>query len=138
MGRGARFGAVIPMSTVENLGANMTQYAIKVLISALVIVAVTELAKRSSFVGALVASLPLTSLLAFMWLYWDTGDATQVSSLSVNIFWLVLPSLALFLVLPLLLRLGWGFWLSLLGAIGVTVVCYAGMVAVLRRFGVSV
>ena len=115
----------------------MTEYAIKVLISALVIVAVTELAKRSTFIGAVVASLPLTSLLAFVWLYWDTGDAARVSSLSVSIFWLVIPSLALFLMLPLLLRLGWGFWFSLLGATGATVVCYAVMLIVLERLGVS-
>jgi hypothetical protein len=115
----------------------MAQYAIKVLLSALVIVAVTELAKRSSFIGALVASLPLTSLLAFIWLYWDTGDAARVSGLSISIFWLVIPSLALFLMLPLLLRLGWGFWLSLLGATGATVVCYGVMVTVLERLGVS-
>lgn len=115
----------------------MGQYVIRVLLSALVIVAVTELAKRSSLLGALVASLPLTSLLAFIWLYRDTGDAARVSSLSVSIFWLVIPSLALFLMLPLLLRFGWGFWLSLLGASGATVVCYGVMVIVLERLGVS-
>ena len=60
-----------------------------------------------------------------------------VSSLSVSIFWLVIPSLALFLMLPLLLRLGWGFWFSLLGATGATVVCYAVMLIVLERLGVS-
>ena len=115
----------------------MAQYVIRVLLSALVIVAVTELAKRSSLLGALVASLPLTSLLAFVWLYRDTGDVARVSSLSINIFWLVIPSLPLFLILPLLLRLGWNFWFSLLGATGATVVCYGVMVTVLERFGVS-
>ena len=67
---------------------------------------VSELAKRSSFWGAALASLPLTSLLAFVWLYLDTGDIQKVSSLSQGIFWLVLPSLLLFVVLPLLLRSG--------------------------------
>ena len=91
----------------------MLYYLLKVAISALIVVAVAEIAKRSSLSGALVASLPLTSLLAFVWLYLDTGDTAKVSSLSTGIFWLVLPSLALFLVLPLLLRLGWGFWSSI-------------------------
>ena len=72
-----------------------------------------------------------------MWLYWDTGDAARVSNLSISIFWLVIPSLALFLTLPLLLRFGWGFWVSLLGATGATVLCYGVMVTVLKRIGIS-
>ena len=115
--------------------SQMTEYAIKVLLSALVIVFVTELAKRSTLVGALIASLPLTSLLAFVWLYWDTRDASRVAGLSIDIFWLVLPSLALFLVLPYLIRLGWGFWISLLAAMAATVVCYGVTVVALRKFG---
>jgi hypothetical protein len=114
----------------------MTQYALKVLITALVVVAVSEVAKRSSVFAALVASLPLTSLLAFVWLYIDTRDAAKVASLSVDIFWLVIPSLALFLALPLFLRVGWGFWLSLLAACGVTAVCYASMLAIAKRIGI--
>jgi hypothetical protein len=113
----------------------MTYYAIKVLISAALVVLISELAKRNSLLGALVASLPVTSLLAFVWLYWDTGDAARVSSLSIDIFWLVIPSLALFLILPLLLRMGWGFWLSLLAALAVTAACYGLLFFVLRRLG---
>ena len=116
----------------------MGYFLLKVVISALVIVVAAELAKRSSVLGAVVASLPLTSLLAFVWLYLDTGDTARVSSLATGIFWLVLPSLGLFLVLPLLLRLGWGFWLSLLVASGVTVACYGLMVVALRKAGMGV
>jgi hypothetical protein len=115
----------------------MVYYAVKVLLSAVLIVLVTELAKRSTLAGALIASLPLTSLLAFVWLYWDTRDASRVAGLSIDIFWLVIPSLALFLALPLFIRLGWGFWSSLLAASAVTVACYGAMVVVLRRFGVG-
>jgi len=113
----------------------MLEYAVKVLISALVIVAVAEIAKRSALAGALLASLPLTSLLAFVWLYLDTGDTAKISSLSTAIFWLVLPSLALFLTLPAFLRLGWGFWFSLLAASASTLACYGLTVALLRRAG---
>ena len=115
----------------------MAYYALKIFVSALIVVAVSELAKRNTFVGALVASLPLTSLLAFIWLYWDTGDTARVASLSVNVFWLVLPSLALFLVLPLLIRWGLGLWVSLAGAIALTAVCYGILVAVLKRFSIE-
>lgn len=114
----------------------MVQYALKVLITALVVVTVSEMAKRNSVFAALVASLPLTSLLAFVWLYLDTRDAGKVASLSVDIFWLVIPSLALFLALPLFLRLGWGFWLSLLAACGLTAVGYASMLTLAKRVGI--
>ena len=110
-------------------------YTLKVLISAALIVLVSELAKRNSLLAALVASLPVTSLLAFVWLYWETGDAGRVSSLSLDIFWLVIPSLALLLALPLLLRMGWGFWISLPAAIAVTGLCYAVLLSLLRHLG---
>lgn len=111
----------------------MLYYTIKILLSAFIIVAVSEIAKRSSTLGALLASLPLTSLLAFVWLYLDTGEVEKVASLSADIFWLVLPSLALFLVLPLLLKMGWGFWLSLAASACVTAVCYALMLLLFKQ-----
>jgi hypothetical protein len=115
----------------------MLYYTIKILLSSLIIVAVSEIAKRSSMLGALLASLPLTSLLAFVWLYLDTGDVQKVASLSSDIFWLVLPSLALFLVLPLLLKMGWGFWLSLAVAMLVTAACYGVMLLLFKQFTVQ-
>jgi len=112
----------------------MLYYSIKIMLSALIIVAISEIAKRSSLLGALLASLPLTSLLAFVWLYLDTGDTQKVASLSSDIFWLVLPSLPLFLLLPWLLKLGWGFWLSLVMACVVAAVCYGMMLLAFKQF----
>jgi len=114
----------------------MAYYALKTIISALVIVAVSEIAKRSTILGALIASLPLTSLLAFIWLYWETHDTARISDLSLQIFWLVIPSLALFLVLPLFIRLGCGFWWSLLAAVGITAAGYGSLFWLLRRLHV--
>ena len=105
----------------------MWQYLSKVLITAVLVVAVAELAKRGSLWSAVLASLPLTSLLAFVWLYLDTRDGSRVADLSMSIFWLVLPSLVLLLVLPLLLRAGWSFWLSLAAAVAATAVAYGAM-----------
>jgi len=102
----------------------MTQYALKVLITALVVVAVAETAKRNSLVAAIIASLPLTSLLAFVWLYIDTRDSARVAALSLDIMWLVVPSLVLFALLPALLRLGWSFWTSLVTASACTALAY--------------
>ena len=115
----------------------MIYYAIKILLSSLVLVAVSEIAKRSSLLGALLASLPLTSLLAFVWLYVDTGDVHKVSALSADIFWLVLPSLPLFLVLPWLLKSGWSFWLSLGVAALVSAVCYGLLLLLIKQIAVQ-
>jgi hypothetical protein len=114
----------------------MLYYALKTIVSALIIVAITEVAKRSTVIGALIASLPLTSLLAFIWLYTETHDTARISSLSLEVFWLVIPSLALFLALPLFIRFGWGFWISLLAAIGLTAACYAALFWLLRRLAI--
>jgi len=116
----------------------MWQYALKIILSAIVLVAVSELAKRSSFWAAALASLPLTSLLAFVWLYLDTGDIGKVSALSQGIFWLVLPSLVLFIALPLLLRGGLNFWLSLAISCLATAVAYFGMVKLLEAVGIHI
>ncbi|HVX04751.1 MAG TPA: DUF3147 family protein [Rhodanobacteraceae bacterium] len=115
----------------------MLQYAIKVLITAVVVVAVSELGKRSSLWGAVLASLPLTSLLAFVWLYRSTGNVQAVASLSHGIFWLVLASLPLFLILPALLKGGVAFWPAFGASCVVTIGLYFGLVWVLGRFGVQ-
>lgn len=115
----------------------MTQYALKVLITALMVVAISEIAKRSSTLGAIIASLPLTSLLAFLWLYGDTGDTAKIAELSKGIFWYVLPSLVLFLALPFLLAQGFNFWISLAVSCGLTFAAYLAMTAILTRFGIA-
>jgi hypothetical protein len=115
----------------------MWQYAAKVGVSAVGIVAISEIAKRSSLWAAALASLPLTSLLAFVWLHVETGDVAQIASLSQGIFWLVLPSLVLFVLLPLLLRAGWSFWPSLGMSSAATACAYAATMWVLSKAGVT-
>lgn len=80
------------------------QYLVKTVISAVIIVTVSELSKRNQLLGGLIASLPVVSILAMIWLYLDTKSPEKVAALSMSIFWMVLPSLCLFLVLPLLLK----------------------------------
>jgi hypothetical protein len=115
----------------------MLYYILKYFVSALIIVLVSEVAKRSSGFAALIASVPLTSLLAIIWLHIDGSGSTQIAELSDQIFWLVLPSLAFFLVLPLLLKHGLGFWPSLGLSVTVTIVCYFVLLPLLRRAGVQ-
>ena len=116
----------------------MWYYATKVVISAVLIVAISEISKRSSVLGAILASVPLVSVIAMIWLYHDTGDTAKISALATSIFWLVIPSLALFVSLPILLKSGLGFYLSLTISIGVTIICYFAMLAALRAFGIQV
>lgn len=116
----------------------MLATATKIAITAILVVAIAEVAKRSSLLGAVLASIPLTSVLAMIWLYADTGDTGKVADLATGIFWLVLPSLVLFIALPLLLRAGWAFAPSLAVSCSLTVAAYFLMLAILKRFGIAI
>ncbi len=102
----------------------MLYFLSKTFISALIIAGTSELARRYTVWAALLASLPLTSILAFIWLYKDTKDNVKISELSYSIFWLVLPSLSFFLVLPFLLKQQWAFPTALLTSIMVMLLLY--------------
>ncbi|HLC08407.1 MAG TPA: DUF3147 family protein [Methyloceanibacter sp.] len=116
----------------------MLYATLKVLVTSVLVVAVSEAARRSTLLGAVLASLPLVSVLAFVWLYVDTGDTDKIASLAYGIFWLVLPSLVLFLALPFLLRHGIGFYPSLGLSIALTAGAYFLMTFALGRFGIAV
>jgi hypothetical protein len=109
----------------------MGQFTLKIIVSALLIAGASELARRSTLAGAVLVSLPLTSVLALLWLWRDTHDGDRIAAFSIDMLWLVPPSLLLFVVLPLMLRSGFGFWLSLACGIGATAASYAA--AVLMR-----
>jgi len=115
----------------------MLYYVIKAVASALVIVAISEIAKRSTAFAALVASLPLTSLLAFVWLRIEGTQSERIAELSGQIFWLILPSLLLFPLLALLLKSGISFWVSLGASIAATAGGYVLVLPLLRRIGVG-
>jgi hypothetical protein len=106
----------------------MVPFALKVFLSALLIAGSSELARRSTMAGAILISLPLTSLIAMLWLWRDTHDGERIAAFSVDMLWLVPPSLLLFIVLPLMLRSGFGFWLSLACGVGATMAAYAATV----------
>jgi hypothetical protein len=110
----------------------VSQFLLKVLISALVVAGASELARRYSLIGALLAALPLTSILAMIWLWRDNVPAAQIADFAGSIFWLVLPSLLLFIVMPLMLRAGYAFWPSLGVGCTLSVVGYAIGVYALR------
>jgi F0F1-type ATP synthase assembly protein I len=115
----------------------MIEQVLKVLLTSVLVVSASEAAKRSPLFGALIASLPLTSLMAMIWLYADTGDPEKVAALARGIFWLLLPSLVLLLVFPLLLRKGYAFAPSLALSIALTAAAYFAMLALLKWAGIS-
>ena len=94
------------------------QFLLKVLITIATVLVASALARRTGWLGALVASLPLTSLLVLSWLYADTHDATRVADLAMGIFWFVLGSLPFFIVLATALRHGWRIGPAFAAAIG--------------------
>jgi hypothetical protein len=113
------------------------QFLVKVILSALIIAGVSELGRRYSLFAAILASLPLTSILAISWLYYDTRDSGKVIELTQSIFWVVLPSLMFFLVLPLLLKAGVPFVTSLLSACVVMAASYWLYTLLLRQLGIA-
>ncbi len=107
----------------------------KYLITATVVVLVSELAKRSDKLGAFVAALPLVTVLVLIWLYVEKQPTEKIANHAWYTFWYVLPTLPIFLVFPTLLpRLG--FWLTLLASVLITMICFGVFALVLRRFGI--
>ena len=103
----------------------MLYLIIKAAISGAIVAAVSEIARRYPGWGGLVASLPLTSLLAMLWLWRDTSDVERIAELSTSTIWFFVPSVPLFIALPLLLRSGLGFWVSMALVIAGTLALYA-------------
>ena len=101
---------------------------LKTLISAIIIVAVSEIAKKYTWTAAIIVSLPLTSLLAFVWLYWDTKDSQKVIELSYSTIVMTVPSIVFFIVLPTLLKFKQNFVFSLIVSIISTAIAIAVLI----------
>ncbi|EGF90801.1 hypothetical protein ABI_22120 [Asticcacaulis biprosthecium C19] len=109
----------------------------KALISGCIIALVSELSKRLPAFGALVASLPLISILGMMWLWRDTHDPARMATHVEATFWYVLPSLPMFLLIPLMLRKGVAFYPALLAGCGLTIMLYLTMIYAAPKFGLK-
>jgi hypothetical protein len=110
----------------------------KGLLSGVIVIAASEVAKRSPTYGALLVSLPLMSILAMIWLWRDTGDNERIAALSEGTFWLVLPTLPMFLVLPALLKSGVSFWAALTASCALTIALYLVALWLLPKLGINV
>ena len=103
----------------------VTYLILKAALSGVLVMIVSEVAQRSPGIGGLIASLPLISVLAIIWLWRDTADVERIAVHAESTFWYVLPSLPMFLVLPAMLRHNFGFWPSLGVSCCLTMALYA-------------
>ena len=116
----------------------MTYLIVKAALSGIIVMIVSEVARRSPGIGGLIASLPLVSVLGIIWLWRDTSDIDRIASHAQATFWFVLPSLPMFLAFPAMLRSGVGFWLALGLACALTAGLYTLTMWLLPRFGISI
>jgi hypothetical protein len=130
-----RADLVVDHAPPHGLDAAMLYLAIKALISGIIVAAVSEIAKRNPGFGALIASLPLVSVLGMMWLWHDKPDAENMAAHAGATFWYVLPSLPMFLLIPAMLRSGVPFWLALAAGCALTIALYLAMTWIGPRFG---
>jgi F0F1-type ATP synthase assembly protein I len=115
----------------------MLYFLIKAAFSGIIVAIVSETARRSPGVGALIASLPLISLLGMIWLWRDTRDAEQMMAYSSATFWYVLPSLPMFLLVPALMKRDMGFWPAIVAGCALTIALYAAMTWAGPRIGIK-
>ena len=110
---------------------------VKLAVTAVVILFVTKIQLFHDKLSALLIALPLTSLIAMIWMHQGKQSSERIANHSESTFWFVLPTLPMFLIFPWMLRQGWGFGLSLGANCLITAALFWIMVAVLKRFGVD-
>ena len=115
----------------------MLYFIIKICITAVVVVLVAEIAKRSSLLAGLIVSIPLTTFLALIWLYWETRDTQKIIDLSNSTLLMVIPSLTFFIFLPILLKFNLPFIVSMTGSVVLTAACYWMFIKFLEKFNFS-
>lgn len=108
----------------------------KYLLTAAVVVAISEAAKRSDRLGGFIAALPLVTFLALIWLYVEKQPEAKIANHAWYTFWYVIPTLPMFLAFPLLLpRLG--FWPTMGASVAITVVCFGAFAFAVRHLGIQ-
>jgi len=115
----------------------MLMLVIKYAVTALLIVLVSEVAKRSDKFGALISSLPIVTILVMIWLHAERQGSRKIGNHAYYTFWYVLPTLPMFLVMPWLMTKGMNFWLALGLCALVTMVSFVVTALLAKRFGVN-
>ena len=111
----------------------VTKYAV----TALIVVLVSEIAKRSDKLGALIASLPLVTVMVMIWLYLENQGTDKVARHAYYTFWYVIPTLPMFLLTPALLYRGFNFWIALAAGLALTALLFVVTALIARQLGVD-
>ena len=112
-------------------------YVVKIIVSALLILLISELVKKTGFWGALLASLPIVSIISIIWIYVETKDISRIRDFSYDVFWLVLPSLGFFILLPFCLQKV-NFTVSMIISSFGTILLYATFLWMLPKLGIKI
>ena len=116
----------------------MFYLVLKSALSGIIVMIVSETAKRSPALGGLIASLPLVSILGILWLWKDTGDVKRIAAHAESTFWFVLPSLPFFLILPTMLHYEIAFRIALFASCAITIALYLFMFWLLPKLGITI
>ncbi|PTQ91162.1 DUF3147 family protein [Agitococcus lubricus] len=114
----------------------MTWIITKYLITAAMVVFISEIAKRSDKLGGLIAALPLVTVLSLIWLYIEQQPTSKIANHAWYTFWYVIPTLPMFLAFPWLIS-RFGFWLSLVLSCVMTVICFVLLALLVKRLGID-
>ncbi|MCG6192356.1 DUF3147 family protein [Leptospira sp. FAT2] len=114
----------------------MVYLIIKYGITAALVVLVSEIAKRSDKIGALIASLPLVTVLTLIWLYFEKQSTEKIGNHAYYTFWYVIPTLPMFLIFPYLLK-RFGFWPSISVSVVITIISFGIFALLLEKFGIN-
>ena len=121
----------------KKINRDMLYFIIKTFITAIVVVTVAEIAKRSSLLAGLIVSIPLTTFLAFIWLYWETKDNQKIIDLSNATLLMIIPSLSFFIFLPILIKINSSFIFSMASSVLLTAACYFIYIYILQKIGLG-
>ncbi|MBO55190.1 MAG: hypothetical protein CL886_05950 [Dehalococcoidia bacterium] len=109
----------------------------KIGLTALIIFAVVHVSERNTLLAAVLASIPIVSVLAMMWMNHEGQSAEQIGGFAKDIVWLVIPSLLLFIVMPLLIERGWEFYPALGAGLMTTILGYLLMIQIMDKYGLT-
>jgi hypothetical protein len=109
----------------------------KIGLTALIIFAVVQVSERSTLLAAVLASIPIVSVLAMMWMNHEGQSAEEISGFAKDIVWLLIPSLLMFIVMPLLIERGWEFYPALGAGIATTILGYFLMIQIMGKYGLA-
>ena len=111
-------------------------FLFKILFTAIIIVIISEIAKHYDRLGALIASLPLVTLITLFWLYYENQPEEKIANHAYYTFWYVIPTLPMFVFFPWAIKV-FGFWITFILSIFLTIIIFFLYATILKKFGIN-